>query len=82
MCDKSNQKRSRQEGFFAAQAFTLQIRQNLGCNLFAVLPYRFYTLHAKICYALPPHRPPLFCLISPEAFLSGKTKNDSIPMTQ
>jgi len=54
--DKSNQKRSRQEGFFAAQAFALQIRQNRGCNLFAGLPCRFETLHAKICYALPLHK--------------------------
>jgi hypothetical protein len=53
LCDKSNQKRSRQEGFFAARAFALQIRQNRGCNLFAGLTCRFYTLHAKICYALP-----------------------------
>ena len=34
-------------------AFALQIRQNLGCNLFASLPYRFTTLHAKSCDALP-----------------------------
>jgi hypothetical protein len=73
LCDKSNQKRSRQEGFLAAQAFALQISQNRGCNLFAGLPCRPDTLYAKICYALRPHRPPLFCLMSPEAFLPGKT---------
>jgi hypothetical protein len=37
LCDKSNQKRSRQEGFFAARAFAPQIRQNRGCNRFSGL---------------------------------------------
>ena len=55
MCDKSNQKRSRQECFFAAQAFARQIRQNLGCNLFALLRLHLACASAKSCYALPPH---------------------------
>ncbi|WP_184545055.1 hypothetical protein [Mucilaginibacter sp. FT3.2] len=33
---KSNQKSSRQKGFFAAQAFALQSWQNLGWNYFAL----------------------------------------------
>jgi hypothetical protein len=88
LCDKSNQKRSQQIGFFAAQAFALQSGQNLGCNLFAGLPFRFQTLYAKIfrvlfvfkgtqegyavCYALPLHGPPSFCPLSPEAYLLRK----------
>jgi len=38
------------------KAFALQIRENLGCNLFAGLTFLSPTLHAKICYALQPHR--------------------------
>nr|MCS3815367.1 hypothetical protein [Mucilaginibacter sp. X4EP1] len=36
---KVTKKSSQQKGFLALRAFTLQIRQNLGCNLFAVIPY-------------------------------------------
>jgi hypothetical protein len=56
------------------RAFALQIGQILGCNLFAGLPYRFNTTQAKICYALPRSWPPLFCPISPEAYLLGKKR--------
>jgi len=66
---KSNQKRFQQKCFYAAHAFTLQTRQKLGCNLFAWLTFLSFTLHAKICYALQPHRPPLFCRVLAEAYL-------------
>jgi len=50
-------------------AFALQIRQNLGCIYFALLSLALPPASAKTCYALQPHRPPLFCLLSPEAVL-------------
>jgi len=73
LCDKSNQKRSRQEGFPAAQAFARQIRQNRGCNLFAGLPCRPETRYAKICYALPPHGAAIVLADSTRSFPAGKT---------
>jgi len=54
LIQKGPKKSSQQKGFFALGAFALQIRQNLGCNLFAVTPYHLQTLYAKICYALSP----------------------------
>jgi hypothetical protein len=73
LCDKSNQKRSRQEGFSAARAFAPQIRQNQGCNLFAGLPCRFETLYAKICYALPPLMATIVLPDFTRSFPAGKT---------
>ncbi|WP_091369440.1 hypothetical protein [Mucilaginibacter mallensis] len=56
---------------------TLQIRQNLGWNLFAAI-LRTILCAAKISYALPRTRPPSFCLISPEAvLLTGEEKASS-----
>jgi hypothetical protein len=49
--------------------FALRLRQNLGRNLSALLRSRNGLASAEICYALPLHRPPLFCLIPAEAFL-------------
>jgi hypothetical protein len=64
-----------QKCFFAALASALQIRQNLGCNLLALLRSLGACASAKSCYALQPQWPPLFCLISPEAYLlTGKEK--------
>jgi hypothetical protein len=45
---QSNQTAFQQKGFFAARAFTLQIRQNLGCNLFAGEPVAFKSLCKKL----------------------------------
>jgi len=54
-------------------AFALQIKQNQGCKLLPQKPH--IPCYGKICYALQPHRPPLFCLISPEAaLLTGRRK--------
>jgi hypothetical protein len=57
---KVTKKSSQQIGFFAAQAFALQIGQNHGCNYFALLRSHFPDASAKICYALSyaqgPHR--------------------------
>jgi hypothetical protein len=53
-------------------AFALQIRQNLGCNLFTLASPLIAHASVKICYALPHTRPPSFCLISPEALLLTK----------
>jgi hypothetical protein len=50
-------------------ALTLQISQNLGCNLFTLLLHARCPASVKSCYALPRSRPPSFCLISPEAYL-------------
>jgi len=53
-------------------AFARQIMQNLGCNLFAGIPFRFETLMQKFAMPFLRKRPPLFCLISPEADLLKK----------
>jgi hypothetical protein len=37
LIQKGPKKSSQQKGFLALGAFALQIRQNLGCNLFAVI---------------------------------------------
>jgi hypothetical protein len=69
---KVTKKSSQPECFFALDAFALQIRQNLGCK---ILPH-YRSLKAwlrKFRYALQPHWPALFCLISSEAArLTGK----------
>jgi hypothetical protein len=48
---KVTKKSSQQIGFFAAQAFALQIGQNHGCNYFALLRSHFPDASAKTCYA-------------------------------
>jgi len=45
-----------------------------GCNLFAGLPHRFITQHAKICYALPTSQGQQLFLLSPEAYLLTEKK--------
>jgi hypothetical protein len=51
-----------------AEAFTLQIEQNHGLQLFC--PARtFPMLLQKLAMPLQPHCPPLFCPLSPEAYL-------------
>ncbi|WP_439699042.1 hypothetical protein ACFGVS_13635 [Mucilaginibacter sp. AW1-7] len=50
---------------FAARAFALQNGQNLGWIYFA--PVRSALTRAKTSYALPPHHPPSFWPLSPEA---------------
>jgi hypothetical protein len=51
-------------------AFTLQIRQNLGCKIFALLRSPGARASAKYCYALPSRAcPASFCRISAEAVL-------------
>jgi hypothetical protein len=49
---KSNQKGLQQKGFFAAQAFTLQIDQNHGLQLFCPASPAISSASAKTCYAL------------------------------
>ena len=66
---KVTKRSSQQRGFFAAPAFALQIRQNLGCKQLPRFATHLSSPSANICYALQPHCPPLFYLISPEAFL-------------
>jgi len=67
---QSNQKSSHQKCFFAAQGLCRTIRKNSGgWNLFAGLPYRFSTRHAKSSYALTHFTGLLFSRIFPEAFL-------------
>jgi hypothetical protein len=50
-------------------AFVLQISQNHGLQLFAPLRSHKPLLQQKLAMPLQPHRPPLFCLLSPEAYL-------------
>jgi len=45
-----------------------------GCNLFAGLPYRLFTLQAKICYAPFHFTGPSVFLIFPEAYLLTEKK--------
>jgi hypothetical protein len=65
---KSNQKSSQQRGFFAAQAFALQIDQNHGLQLFAP-NFRSPTLLQNLLCPCSRTVPPLFCPLSPEAYL-------------
>jgi hypothetical protein len=72
---KSNQKSSHQRGFFAAQASALQIRQNLGLlNLTSTSLAHYPTLQVRLAMPLQPHSPPLFCPLSPEAYLLTEKK--------
>jgi hypothetical protein len=66
---QSNQKSSRQKGFFAAPAFAPQTRQNHGLESFAPLRSLIALASAKFPMPLPRTRPPLFCPLSPEAVL-------------
>jgi hypothetical protein len=50
-------------------AFAPQIRQNLGLQTIAPLRSCKATLLQIFAMPFPSHRPPLFCLISPEAVL-------------
>jgi hypothetical protein len=50
-------------------AFTLQIRQNLGCKTLPYFVRVLATASANIAMPLQPHSPPSFCLISAEAVL-------------
>jgi hypothetical protein len=73
---KSNQKSSHQKCFFAHLAFALQIGQNHGLQLFCATSFaHFPVLQQKLAMPLLPHRPPLFCPLSPEAYLlTGEKK--------
>ena len=56
-----------------AQAFTLQSRQNHGLQLFCATSFARFPASAKTCYDPHPHKPSLFCPLSPEAYLlTGK----------
>jgi len=57
-------------------AFTQQTGQNHGLQLFcATLFHHNPTLQQKLAMSLQPHRPALFCPLSPEAvLLTGKEK--------
>jgi hypothetical protein len=71
---KNNQavnKSSQQKGFFALDAFALQIGQNLGCKQLPLGCARSRLALLQI-FAMPclcAHGPPSFCSISPEAVL-------------
>jgi len=46
-----------------------------------ILPYfvrTFPSLQQKLAMPLPPHRPPLFCPLSPEAYLLTEEKKSNI----
>jgi hypothetical protein len=66
---QSNQKSSRQKGFFAAQGFALQTGQNHGLESFAPLAFALALASAKFPMPLPHSshhrsarfRPKLFC---------------------
>ena len=70
---KVTKRSSPQKCFFALQAFAHKPGKTLGCNYFAGLPYRFNTLYAKTCYALPPSRPCRFSPVFAEALLRTRT---------
>jgi hypothetical protein len=72
---QSNQKSSQQRGFFAAQGLCPANQAEPGLQTIAPLRSLKSITSANICYALQPHRPPLFCPLSPEAYLlTGKEK--------
>jgi hypothetical protein len=50
------------------RAFAHKLEKQLGCNLFAGLPYRFITMHAKSCYALAHFTGLLFFQLCPKLF--------------
>ncbi|HEY8929991.1 MAG TPA: hypothetical protein VIM55_12410 [Mucilaginibacter sp.] len=67
---KVTKKSSQQKGFFAALAFAHKAPKTLqGWKSFAVLPYLFVTLQAKVSYALSLRFRPWFCTLFPEALL-------------
>ncbi|HEY4325374.1 MAG TPA: hypothetical protein VGN20_15365 [Mucilaginibacter sp.] len=72
MIQKGPKKSSHQKCFFAAKGLCAQAGKTAGWNLFAGLPYRFNTLHAKISYALSHFTGLLFFLLFPEAVLLTK----------
>ena len=52
-------------------------RTEPGLQLFCATSFALSIASAKTCYAPHPHRPPLFCPFSPEAYLlTGKRKSD------
>jgi hypothetical protein len=53
---QSNQKSSRQKGFFAHQAFALQTMQNHGLESFAPLAFAHSPRFSKISYAPAAHK--------------------------
>ncbi|HEY4324984.1 MAG TPA: hypothetical protein VGN20_13395 [Mucilaginibacter sp.] len=53
-------------------------KNSRGWNLFAGLPYRFNTLHAKISYALGHSTSPLFFQLFPEAVLMTRKRKLSL----
>jgi hypothetical protein len=58
------------------RAFAHNPVKQQGWNLFAGLPYRFNSLHAKISYALSHFTGQLFFRILPEAVLLTKKENN------
>jgi hypothetical protein len=61
------------------KAFTLQISQNLGCNLLPLASPLLTHASVKICYALPLRTgPPSFCLISPETLLLTRSLTQTL----
>jgi hypothetical protein len=68
-----------QKCFFAHGAFALQIRQNLGCNLFAGYPIDCLTFMQKVAMPFRRFRPTLFCLILAEACLLTERENIFCP---
>jgi len=56
-----------------------QIRQNHGLQLFCATSFaHFPPLQQKLAMPLQPHRPALFCPLSPEAYLLTEEINNSI----
>ena len=55
------------------KAFTLQISQNHGLQLFCSTSFAQAPLQQKLAMPLQPLRPAMFCQLSPEAYLpTGK----------
>ncbi|WEA00831.1 hypothetical protein [Mucilaginibacter sp. SJ] len=76
--DKKNQKSSQQIGFFAAQAFALQTGQNHGLQLFCPASPALSPCFCKnLLCPCSRTRPPLFCPLSPEAYLLTGLGKDS-----
>ncbi|WP_419699830.1 hypothetical protein [Mucilaginibacter sp. NFX135] len=60
-------------------AFALQTGQNHGLQLFALLRTAQFPASAKLAMPLQPHKPPLFCPLSPEAYLlTGRKGKKSV----
>jgi hypothetical protein len=76
---QSNQKSSRQKGFFAARAFAPQTGQNHGLESFALLAFAsLSSASAKFPMPLPRTRTPSFCPLSPEAVLPTRGRKEEI----